>query len=98
MTRPVRFHPLAELELREASDHYAQAAPELQEAFLIEVERCYRLIAEYPEMGVRTGGNVRKLALDRFPYNLFYRVLEDCIRILAVGHQSRRPLYWRRRV
>ncbi len=98
MTRSVRFHPLAELELREASDYYAQAAPGLREAFLTEVERCYRLVAEYPEMGVRTGGNVRKLALDRFPYNLFYRILDDCIRILAVGHQSRRPLYWRKRV
>lgn len=98
MIRSVRFHPLAELELREASEHYAQAAPGLQEAFLGEVERCYRVLVEYPEMGVRTGGSVRKLALDRFPYALFYRVLDDCIRILAVGHQRRRPLYWRKRV
>lgn len=98
MNRSVRFHPLAELELREASEHYAQTEPGLREAFLGEVERCYRVIAEYPEMGMRTGGSVRRLALDRFPYTLFYRILDDCIRILAVGHQRRRPLYWRRRV
>lgn len=65
MTRSVRFHPLAEIELREASEYYAHAGPGLQEAFMGEVERCYRILVEYPEMGARTSGKVRKLSIDR---------------------------------
>ena len=37
---------------------------------------------------------VRRKVLRRFPYNLYYVIASDMIRILAVGHQSRRPRYW----
>lgn len=98
MNRPVRFHGFAESELVEAADYYNRAASGLQEAFLDEVERGCRLLAEFPEVGVVVRQGVRKLVLKRFPYSFFYTVHEDGIRIVAVGHQNRRPFYWRKRL
>jgi plasmid stabilization system protein ParE len=98
VNRPVRFHGFAELELEEASDYYGRATPGLQEAFLAEVERGCRLLSEFPEVGALVRQGVRKLVLKRFPYSLFYTVREDGVRIVAIGHQHRRPFYWRRRL
>jgi len=40
----------------------------------------------------------RKVALRRFPYNVFYRTAaEETIVVVAVAHQRRRPYYWRGR-
>jgi plasmid stabilization system protein ParE len=36
----------------------------------------------------------RRLVLQRFPYNVFYRVGAEAIVIVAVAHQKRRPAYW----
>lgn len=97
MSRSVQFHALAEIELQEASDFYGRAAPGLREAFLDEVERAYRLLIEFAEIGVVVRPGVRKLAVKRFPYSIFYSVQATTVRILAVGHHNRRPFYWRKR-
>jgi toxin ParE1/3/4 len=46
-----------------------------------------------PESGPRALGceGVRCVALVSYPYRLFYRVLNDRVRILHVRHVSRRP-------
>jgi plasmid stabilization system protein ParE len=36
---------------------------------------------------------VRVVLLIRYPYKIFYRILQDRIRILHIRHTSRRP--WR---
>ena len=97
MSRSVQFHTLAEAELQEASDYYARTAQGLREAFLDEVERAYRLLVEFPEIGVLVRNGVRKLVVNRFPYSLFYTIHSDVIRIVAIGHHNRRPFYWRQR-
>lgn len=51
-----------------------------------------------PEDGVPVSGALRRFLLRRFPYYLLYRVEEDWILVLAVGHHSRRPGYWRDRL
>jgi hypothetical protein len=33
----------------------------------------------------------------RFPYSIVYRGVPEGLRILVVGHQHRRPSYWRGR-
>jgi hypothetical protein len=32
-----------------------------------------------------------------FPYSVFYSVLSDRVRIIAVAHDRRRPFFWRDR-
>jgi toxin ParE1/3/4 len=51
------------------------------------------LIGRYPEIGAMGRRRVRRLALPRYPYLIFYRVDEptDAIANLAVRHAARKP-------
>lgn len=97
MTLPVVFHELAEEELNEAAAYYAKARPGLGEAFLNEARRAVDGLTTAPLAGTLVDKDVRWWLLARFPYSILYRVLSDQIRVLAIAHQKRRPLYWRGR-
>lgn len=97
MSLPVIFHELAEEELNEAAAYYAKARPGLGDAFLNEAQRAVDALALSPLAGTVVDKDVRWWLLSRFPYSILYRVRLDHIRVLAIAHQKRRPLYWRGR-
>lgn len=97
MTLPVIFHDLAEEELNEAAAYYAQARPGLGDAFLTEVHRAIDELLVTPLAGTLVDRDIRWWLVRRFPYSILYRVRPDQIRILAIAHHKRRPLYWRGR-
>jgi plasmid stabilization system protein ParE len=94
---PVIFHDLAENELNEAAAYYAAARPGLGDAFLGAVQGSVDALVASPLAGQTVDGDVRWWLVKRFPYSVFYRIRTDHIRILAIGHQKRRPFYWRGR-
>jgi toxin ParE2 len=51
----------------------------------------------YPEAAPLVNRTVRKKLVRRFPYSVMYSIRAEGIRILAIAHQHRRPLYWRGR-
>ncbi|MCC7018157.1 MAG: type II toxin-antitoxin system RelE/ParE family toxin [Ardenticatenales bacterium] len=83
--------------MNEAAAYYARARPGLGEAFLIEVQRAVETLTEAPLAGTPVHREVRWRLVRRFPYRVYYRLHDDEVRILAVAHQKRRPLYWRAR-
>jgi toxin ParE1/3/4 len=93
MDRP-EFHWLADRELNEAAQYYELEDPGLGSAFLDEVDRCLRSIADHPEAGMVLRDSVRRRLLRRFPYALLYKIKPSGIRILAVMNFTRRPTYW----
>jgi hypothetical protein len=36
----------------------------------------------------------RRRLLTRFPYVVFYEVVDDAVEVIAVAHAKRRPGYW----
>jgi len=97
MIKPASFHPMAEVELNEASEYYESREIGLGAAFLDEVERAVNSILENSESAQVILKSVRSKILWRFPYSLMYSIHLDVIRILAVASQKRRPFYWRSR-
>ncbi|WP_392531388.1 type II toxin-antitoxin system RelE/ParE family toxin [Nostoc sp. C117] len=94
MTRVV-FHPLAEQELVDIASYYEEQNQGLGLDYLTEVEGAVNLLIRYPAAGVVVRGFVRRLILPKFPYSLLYRVVDDdLIRILAIAHHKRKPVYW----
>jgi len=91
----LEFHPEAESELIEAAAYYELQVPGLGERFEAEVHRATDLLLEQPEIGAPADDVLRKFALNRFPFTLYYSVTSDILRIEVVAHQSRRPGYWR---
>ena len=92
------LHPEAAKELEDAFTFYReQGGNRLAHAFLSEFERVAQLLLSNPDFGTPSTGGRRSYPLRRFPYSLIYRATIDNIRILVVGHQHRRPGYWRSR-
>ncbi len=91
------FNRLAEAELREAVHYYESEAPGLGRRFLSVVESTLADVVEHPLVGSLLRDDMRRKSVGRFPYQLLYRVAGDEVRILAVMHKRRRPLYWAER-
>jgi toxin ParE1/3/4 len=84
---------------RAVADLHKLAADSLQfgEAVSIAVEgrirRIISQISDYPEAAERIEERpgVHVVPLVRYPYKIFYRILNDRIRILHIRHTSRTP-------
>jgi plasmid stabilization system protein ParE len=98
MSQSVSYHPGASREVREAAEYYELVREGLGQEFLDSLEVTLDQIRRYPEAAPIVAGAVRRaLFPPRFPYSVLYSVRTSGIRILAVAHHKRRPLYWQRR-
>ncbi len=89
-----RFHRFARRELFEAAEYYERESPGLGGAFIDAVDACTAEILDHPEAGFVIRAEIRRRLVRRFPYALLYAVETDSIRVLAVMHCKRRPMYW----
>ena len=93
------LHAEAEKELYAAAEFYEQqGGGSLAKAFLDEFERVAELLVRNPQFGTPAHDGLRTYPFRRFPYSMVYRPTSQGIRILVIGHQHRRPNYWRSRV
>ena len=92
------YHPDAEAELIEAAQYYESRVRTLGVQFLDEADRSVSMILEAPERWAILEEHVRSFLMTHFPYNIYYRISFDRVRILAFKHHSRHPDYWRHRI
>jgi plasmid stabilization system protein ParE len=98
--KPVVYHPDASAEFDAAVERYESLSVGLGESFVDEVEAIVARIEESPAQFPVWQGNPsfrRAVLPETFPFVVFFRELNDCIRILAVAHGARKPGYWARR-
>jgi toxin ParE1/3/4 len=95
----VRFHRLAAQEYRQSRVWYERRREGLGLEFREEVDRAMERIVAHPERWPVFRDRFRRVRLRRFPYALYYHVVDTSnILILALAHHRRRPAYWIRRV
>jgi hypothetical protein len=78
----------------DAAQFYASRVAGLEVEFLDAVDQA---ILENPEQWRIIEADVRRYLMARFPFAIYYRVLPDSLRILALKHHSRHPGYGRER-
>ena len=93
----IRLLAPAQTELDEAIAWYAQQAPGLGDAFLVETLKAFLLIEQFPDAWHPLGPNLRRCRINRFPYAVVYTVDGNDLLVVALAHQHRKPLYWRNR-
>lgn len=91
------YHGAVRREVEEACNWYDERKDGLGDEFFQELEAVLVRIAENPQTFPLTSEGRRKGRLRRFPYAVYYRVLTDRVRILAVVHDRRHPLQGARR-
>ena len=94
----ISFHPAARLEERAAFAYYNDQQTGLGEQFRQDLAACIRRVASHPEQFPGITEIHRRALLDRFPYQVFFTAGNGRVRILAVAHGKREPLYWLHRI
>jgi plasmid stabilization system protein ParE len=85
-------------ELRAAAAFYSTSSNvDLGRALVDEFDRATNLLLTNPQLGQvwRTGH--RRYGLRRFPYLIIYKLTKTEVRVVALAHQRRRPVYWQGR-
>jgi plasmid stabilization system protein ParE len=94
----VIFHRLALREYRTAILHYRTRSWQAASRFVKAVDAAIQRIASAPDRWPVIHVNYRWVRTRRFPYIVYYRILDpDHVLIVAVAHGRRRPGYWLRR-
>jgi toxin ParE1/3/4 len=93
----LQFLPAAREELDAAASYLEDRVVGLGGEFLDDVERTGTLLSEFSQIGRRLDSMHRAVPLQRFSFNLVYRITDGEAVIVAVAHKRRRPGYWRRR-
>jgi plasmid stabilization system protein ParE len=97
LTVRIDFHPEATAELENAADWYVGKNPAAAARFAEAVDAALVKIQSTPERFLLVGPNLRACTVERFPYQIVFRVDPHRLYVLAVAHAKRRPGYWRQR-
>lgn len=87
----VKIETDAQNDIEEASIWYEEQKDYLGEIFLEEVYSKIEFISQNPKLYKVVFKNIRNAVLDQFPFNLYYFLKSNTIRIIAIIHQSRNP-------
>ena len=93
----LEFHWEVQPDIDSAFRWYERQRPGLGAEFLEAVEDALTEISDHPKRYGFAERDVREFALNRFPHAIYYRVLPNRVRILAVHHSARDPLSWKSR-
>jgi toxin ParE1/3/4 len=89
----VEYSNRALADLRKVSADSRAFGEAVTAALETRIQNVVAYIGEHPEAAAHVfeRPNVRVVPLIRYPYKIFYRILEDRVRILHLRHTSRRP-------
>jgi len=93
----LRFHPAALAELRKSADFYAVRSPQAAQQFALAMDQALQAVLADPQRYVRVSRRERGCRVEKFPFQIIFRVVGDVIFVVAVAHAKRRPGYWKRR-
>jgi len=100
MIQHVIFRPAAVEDLVAAVAWYETHASGLGEDLIEEILVAVRRAQGNPELFrvVHRDGNVRRVLANRFPYRIFFSVVDETLYIHAVLHSARHDQRWRERL
>lgn len=98
MTRRVVFTPAAQAEAITAQEWYEGEAPGLGARFRGEVDFVAQRLSADPLQFPVVLADVRRARLRKFPYGLFFRIVDETVFVIACFHSRRDPRQWQQRV
>lgn len=95
--KPPIFRPAAAADVEEAYRWYEAQQAGLGEEFLAVVRMVIESTMANPERFPVVHRRTRRVLLRRFPYGLYYRIIDDQIVVVACMHARRDPRRWQSR-
>jgi plasmid stabilization system protein ParE len=90
----LQLRPGAVADTNDAYSWYEERRVGLGEEFLFELQTAFDRILETPDSFPVVYRGTRRALLRRFPYAVFFRVIDDRALVLAVFHGRRDPKTW----
>ena len=95
--KPPIYRPAAAGDVEDAYQWYEAQQSGLGEEFLEAVRAMMESVVATPERFPVVHRQTRRALLRRFPYGLYYRIIDDQIVVVACMHARRDPRRWRSR-
>ena len=94
----LRYRAAAKLDIQEARDWYRAISPALEARFADAIVNTLTIALDHPRaFPVVRHDDVRRAVVSGFPYQVFYRLRNGDLIVIAVTHSSRHPRSWQRR-
>jgi plasmid stabilization system protein ParE len=97
MNRPVVFRPQAERELLDAERWYEDRRPGLGNLFRDALDQTLARVSALPLSFPTADADKRRALVPRFPYGLYFSLVDDQVVVVGVVHAHRDPAVWRAR-
>lgn len=95
--KPVLFTAAAEADVEEAFQWYEAQRPGLGAAFRHALDVAVAAVEGGPESYAVLQRNTRRVLMPKFPYGLYYRIMDESILVVGCIHAKRHPRVWRSR-
>lgn len=90
----IKYTPLAENDLISVLEHYYSLDINIFKNFLFSISKIETQIKVGPEIYRIRYKNYRRVNLHKFPYALFFEIIDKEIIILRILHQKQDPIFW----
>lgn len=94
--KTIIFDPGVKLDLQRVKAYYNKQRRGLGKEFVARARDQFQRIALYPLAAPIVERDVRKIGMEKFPYEIYYQVDEQVIFVFAVIHQRRHQDTWKK--
>ena len=87
----------AENDFRNAYQFYAEESTRVAESFFKQINSSLEITKKSPRSFPCSYKSVQKFVVKKFPFVIYYQLVESTIRVIAIFHTSRNPEIWNER-
>lgn len=88
----------AEVDFDKSYEFYFEDSPKVADTFFKQINLGFENIKQTPKSFPFTHKDVRKYVVKKFPFVIYYRIVDKTIQIIAIFHTSRNPEIWNERI
>jgi plasmid stabilization system protein ParE len=97
MIYEILIRPEAENDILDASKWYQEQLDGLGLDFLHILNETFQYLTENPHLFPVVYQDVNRVLVRRFPFAIFYKIVDHIVIVIAVFHASRNPYHWKTR-
>jgi toxin ParE1/3/4 len=84
----------AEVDFDKSYEFYYEDSPKVADTFFKRINLGFENIKQNPTSFPIAHKDVRKYVVKKFPFVIYYRIIDSIIQVIAIFHTSRNPEIW----